>query len=53
MIIRASNLVDLSGEFSNTRNGAGSPGGLLAQVDALTATGHGGNLAIDTRRFTG
>ena len=51
IVIRASNFIDLSGEFSNTRNGAGSPGGLLAQVGALTATGHGGNLTIDTRRL--
>lgn len=51
LTVRASELVELSGEILRQDGTIASPGGLLAQVNQDTGKGKGGDLTIETGRL--
>lgn len=52
LTVRASELVELSGEILRQDGTIASPGGLLAQVNQDTGKGKGGDLTIETGRLS-
>ena len=52
LTVRASELVELSGEILRQDGTIASPGGLLAQVNEDTGKGKGGDLTIETGRLS-